>query len=193
MSRPGLIHRSYAAAAVSGPASRPVATNQPTPQFQQHHDVERPQVNSTAFRQGWRVRTRLDGLLEAGRIDREAWDAACMWRRWVERTGSLPAQAWDVRVDRSLVPNDAAALARVQTAAKLRGVADALGPLRNRLLEFAIRDDRSWRQIGDRLGIDGKAAQAWVANAIITLAAFLAGKPVPDPPQRRPRIQPGSW
>jgi hypothetical protein len=61
-----------------------------------------------------------------------------------------------VRVDRSLVPNGAAALARVQTAAKIRCVAEALGPLRYRLLEFAIRDDRSWRQIGDRLGIDGK-------------------------------------
>src|SRR6516225_6708264 len=167
MSRPGLIHRSYAAAAVSLPAPRPIATNQPTPQFQQHHTVETPQVNATAFRQGWRVQTRLDSLLETGRIDREAWDAACLWRRWVERTGSLPAQAWAVRVDRSPVPNDAAALARVQTAAKLRCVADALGPLRNRLLELAVRDDRSWRQIGDRLGIDGKTAQTWVANAII--------------------------
>jgi hypothetical protein len=178
---------------VSQPAPRPIATNQPTPQFQQHHTVETPQVDSTAFRQGWRVTTRLDGLLEAGRIDREAWDAACMWRRWVERTGSLPAQAWDVRVDRSLVPNDAAALDRVRTAAKLRGVADALGPLRTRLLELSVRDDRSWRQIGDRLQMDAKTARSWCAGAIMALALFLAGEPVPKPPQFRARIQPGSW
>lgn len=31
---------------------------------------------STAFRQGWRFTRRLDGLLEAGRIDREAWENA---------------------------------------------------------------------------------------------------------------------
>jgi hypothetical protein len=177
--------RSHAAAAV--------ATNQPTPQFQQHHTVDRPQVDSTAFRQGWRVQTRLDGLLEAGRIDREAWDAACLWRRWVERTAPLPAQAWDVRVDRSLVPDDSAALARVQTAAKLRCVADALGPLRMRLLELSVRDDRSWREIGDRLRMDAKTACTWVAAAIAALAAFLAGAPVPDPPRLRARIQPGSW
>jgi hypothetical protein len=193
MSRPGLIHRSHAAAAVSRPAPRPIATNQPTPQFQQHHTVERPQVDSTAFRQGWRVTTRLDGLLEAGRIDREAWDAACLWRRWVERTAPLPAQAWDVRVDRSLVPNDAATLARVQTTAKLRSVAEALGPLRIRLLQFCVMDDRSWREIGDRLRMDAKTARIWVAAAIAALAAFLAGEPVPDPPRLRARIQPSSW
>jgi hypothetical protein len=193
MLRPDLIHRSHATAAVSRPAPRLIETNQPTPQFQRHHTVERPQVDSTAFRQGWRVRTRLDGLLEAGRIDRKAWDAACLWRRWVERTTPLPAQAWDVRVDRSLVPNDAAALARVQTAARLRGVADALGPLRTRLLELSVRDDRSWREIGDRLRMDAKTARIWVAAAIAALAAFLAGEPVPDPPRLRARIQPGSW
>jgi hypothetical protein len=136
--------------------------------------------------------TRLDGLLEAGRIDHEAWYAACVWRRWVDRTAPLPAQAWDVRVDRSLVPDDAAALARVQTAAKLRGVADTLGPLRNRLLQFCVMDDRSWRQIGDRLRVDSKTAQAWTIATILALSAFLAGEPVPDPPQLRYRNQPGS-
>jgi hypothetical protein len=184
--------RSNAAATMSQPAPRHIATNQPTPQFQQHHTVETPQVDATAFRQGWRVMTRLDSLLEAGRIDREAWDAACLWRRWVERTTPLPEQAWDVRVDRSLIPDDAAALARVQTAAKLRGVADALGPLRVRLLQFCMMDDRSWREIGDRLRIDSKTAQTWTVAAILALSAFLAGEPVPDPPQLRYRNQPSS-
>jgi hypothetical protein len=115
-----------------------------------------------------------------------------MWRRWVERTAPLPAQAWGVRVDRSPVPNDAVALARVQTAAKLRGVADALGPLRVRLLQFCVMDDRSFREIGDRLRIDSKTARAWTVATILALSAFLAGEPVPNPPRLRYRNQPGS-
>jgi hypothetical protein len=135
----------------------------------------------------------LDGLLEAGRIDRDQHDAACRWRVWTEKVAPLPAQPWDVRVDRSPVPNDTAALLRVQTAAKLRAVAEALGPLRVRLLTMCVSEDRSWREIGDCLGIDGKTAQAWCTAAVIALAAFLVGEPVPEPPVLRFRNQPGSW
>jgi DNA-directed RNA polymerase specialized sigma24 family protein len=92
-----------------------------------------------------------------------------------------------------LASNDAVALRRVQTTARLRSVAEALGPLRGRLLTMCVCEDRSWREIGDRLGIDGKTAQAWCTGAVIALAAFLAGEPVPEPPQLRPRIQPSSW
>src|SRR5262249_54017831 len=75
-----IVTRSFAATATR-PAPRPavplvVTTAAPTPQFRQHHNVEAPQVDSTAFRQGWRVTTRLDALLEAGRIDKEQWEAA---------------------------------------------------------------------------------------------------------------------
>jgi hypothetical protein len=91
MRRPGsLVSRSFSAASVmpsphaSAPLPPAVATNQPTPAYRRHHDVEAPQVDSTAFRQGWRVCSRLDSLLEAGRIDREAWDAAHAWCRRAE-------------------------------------------------------------------------------------------------------------
>jgi hypothetical protein len=53
-------------------STRPaVSSNAPTPIYRQHHDVAAPQVDDRAFRQGWRVSTRLDGLYETGRIDRE--------------------------------------------------------------------------------------------------------------------------
>jgi DNA-directed RNA polymerase specialized sigma24 family protein len=181
----------------SAPPSPPlpppaVSTSRPTAEFRQHHRVEAPQVDSTAFRQGWRVATRLDGLLDARLIDRGQHGAACRWRTWAEKAAPLPAQAWDVRVDRSPVPNDTAALLRVQTAANLRAVAEALGPLRVRLLTMCVAEDRSWREIGDRLGMDGKTAKDWCAAAVVALAACLAGEPVPESPQLRFRNQPSS-
>jgi DNA-directed RNA polymerase specialized sigma24 family protein len=194
---PGIVTRSFAAAAVqparAAPVAPPVSTGRPTPQFTQHHRVEAPQVDGTAFRQAWLRTTKLDGLLEAGRIDRDQHGAACRWRAWAEKAAPLPAQPWDVRVDRSPVPNDTVALARVQTAAKLRAVVEALGPLRVRLLAMCVLEDRSWREIGDRLSIDGKTAKDWCAAAVIALAAFLAGEPVPEAPVLRFRNQPGSW
>jgi DNA-directed RNA polymerase specialized sigma24 family protein len=196
-----IVTRSFAAIAArptprGAPAPIPTppaaSTSRPTTEFRQHHRVEAPQVDSTAFRQAWLRTTRLDGLLEAGRIDRDQHDAASRWRAWGEKTAPLRVQPWDVRVDRSVVPNDAVALARVQTAAKLRAVAEALGPLRVRLLTMCVLEDRSWREIGDRLGVDGKTAKDWCAASVIALAAFLAGEPVPEAPLLRFRNQPGS-
>jgi hypothetical protein len=124
MRRPaGIVIRSFSTAAVRTSSSHtsvppvPVAvTGQPTPAFRQHHDVAAPQVDSTAFRQGWRVASRLDQLLEAGRIGREAWDAAHTWRRWAETVTPFRQQRWDVRVDMSAVPNDTGILIRTAAA-----------------------------------------------------------------------------
>jgi len=102
--------RSPAAVVVSQPA---VATNQPTPEFRQHHHVETPRIDATAFRQGWRVQTRLDALLEAGRIDREQFEAAQIWRRWAENIAPTKVQSWDVRVDASFMTNGSSMLNRV--------------------------------------------------------------------------------
>jgi hypothetical protein len=167
-------------------------TSAPTPQFRQHHQAQAPQVDSTAFRQAWRITTRLDGLLEAGRIDREQYEAAQEWRRWAEAVTPFRAQSWDVRVDASRVANDAAMVLRVNAAAKLRSVTEMLGQLRHRLLELSVRDDRSWREIGDRLGVDAKTATGRVIEAIAALADWHAGRTVAPPPIIRFRNQPGS-
>ena len=42
---------------------------QPSAAYRQHHDVEAPRVDTSAFRQGWRVVTRLDALASEGAID----------------------------------------------------------------------------------------------------------------------------
>jgi hypothetical protein len=106
----GIVTRSFSAAAIRpsphthAPVPPAVAINQPTLAYRRHHDIEAPRVDSTAFRQAWRVCSRLDSLLEAGRIDREAWDAVHTGRRWAETVTPLRQQRWDVRVDVSAVP-----------------------------------------------------------------------------------------
>jgi hypothetical protein len=171
--------------------SRIGASAAPSSHFTRHHDVTAPQVDSTAFRQGWRVETRLDALFTAGRIDRDAYDAACMFRRLSEITAPAPAQQWDVRVDRSLVPNDMHALWRVNAASKLRAAQEALGSLRTRILHNVIVLDRSWGQLGRLLGLSDKAAKDWAIACIQALADFCAGRPVPPCPVIRYRNQPG--
>jgi hypothetical protein len=168
-----------------------VASAVPSSHFTRHHDVTAPQVDSTAFRHGWRVETRLDSLFTAGRIDRDAYDAACMFRRLSEITASVPAQKWDVRVDRSLVPNDTHTLWRVNAASKLRAAQEALGPLRTRVLHNVIVLDCPWGRLGRMLTISDKSAREFGIAAIQALADFCAARPVPPCPVIRYRNQPG--
>jgi hypothetical protein len=169
----------------------PVPTNRPTPQFTRHHDIAAPQVDATAFRQGWRVTARLDGLLEAGRIDREQWDGAQQWRRWAELIGLSHVQRWDVRPDAPCHPSDLPMLRRVEAAAKLRACHEALGELRMRLLDCCVARDLSWREIGGLLRMSDKTAIAWTVEALEALADWRAGRTVAPPPTLRYRIEPG--
>jgi hypothetical protein len=199
MARHGpIVSRSYGASVTARPSphSAPVLppavpTNRPTPQFTRHHDVAAPQVDSRAFRQGWRVQTRLDSLLEAGRIDREAWDCTQEWRRWAETVTPFKAQLWDVRMDISSVPTDAGMLLRVRAATKLREAAAALGELRIRLLDACVLKDRSWRDISGLLRISDKTAQNFVVEAITALTDWRCGRPIAAAPVLRYRIEPG--
>lgn len=165
--------------------------SQPTRQFAQHHDVAAPQVDARAFRQGWRVASRLDQLLDAGRIDREAWDCAHEWRRWFEVVTPYRQQQWDVRVQVSRVPNDAGMLLRVAAATRLREAVAALGELRVRLLEACVVRDRPWREIATLLRLSDKTAAVWVVEAIGALADWRTGRTVAPPPVLRYRVQPG--
>lgn len=192
------VTRSFSAAAARPSPSRtpsapsvPPATSRPTAEFERHHAVTPPKVDAQAFRQGWRVATRLDALLEAGRIDREAWDAAQDWRCWFETVTPFRAQAWDVRVDVSTVPTDAGMLYRVAAMAKLRAVADALGPLRVKLLELVVVKDLSWLELARVLRVSDKTAVGFAVEALEALADHLGGRVVAAPPVLRFRNEPG--
>jgi hypothetical protein len=172
--------------------ARPLPTsNAPTAIYRQHHEVSAPQIDAHAFRQAWRVASRLDGLLEAERIDREQWDAALTWRRWAEMITPSRVQAWDVRVDAQLMPNDAGMLYRVQTTKKLRDVADALGAIRIKLLEWVVVRDLPWTEIGRFMRVSDKTARDRAVEALTALADFYAGRPVAPEPVIRFRNEPG--
>jgi hypothetical protein len=153
--------------------------------------VTAPQVDSTAFRQGWRVATRLDALLETGRINREQHDVACEWRRWAETVTPSRARPWDIRVDISAVPTDAGMLFRVHAATKLREAAAAIGELRARILEAVVLHDCSWRQLAQQLRVSDKTATQRAAEAVVALADWRCGRPVAPEPPARYRIEPG--
>jgi hypothetical protein len=155
--------------------------------------VTPPRVDGAAFRPGWRVSTRLDSLLEAGRIDRDQWDAAHEWRRWAETIHPSPAQNWDVRVDHSLnIAADAGMVHRLAAAARLREAAEAIGPLRARILEAVVVHDRSWLELGRLLQVSDKTAVQRAAEAVAALADWRNGRTVAEPPAVRFRNQPGS-
>jgi hypothetical protein len=196
MRRPGTVTRSFVATTSRPSPQRAglpaaAATAAPTPQYRRHHDVAAPQVDSTAFRQSWRVSTRLDSLLEANRIDREAWDCAQEWRRWAELIGLSHVQRWDVRPDAPCHPSDLPMLRRVEAAAKLRACTEALGELRMRLLDCCVLRDLSWREIAALLRVSDKTATVWVVEALSALAGWRCGHPVAAPPVLRYRIEPG--
>jgi hypothetical protein len=171
--------------------SAAIATSRPTPQFVRHHDVVPPQIDTHTFRPGWRVTTRLDGLLEAGRIDREQWDAACTWRRWAETVTPSRVQPWEIRVDTPAVPNETGVLLRVQTSGKLRAAAEALGPLRIKLLEWVVARDFAWREIGRFMRVSDKTARDRAVEALTALADWHAGRTVAPAPVIRFRNEPG--
>jgi hypothetical protein len=168
-----------------------VAINAPTFGYRRHHDVTAPSIDDRTFRQGWRVCSRLDGLLESGRIDRACWDAAHTWRRAAELVAPVRVQAWSTRVDRSIAPDDAHALRRVAAAARLRETAAALGELRVRILEAVLVKDIPWTELGRLLRLSDKAARDWAVEALEVLADHLAGRPVAPPPVPRYRNEPG--
>jgi hypothetical protein len=153
--------------------------------------VQAPQVDATAFRPGWLVQSRLLSLFEAGRIDRNALDAACIWRSWAETITPTRVQSWDVRVDAPLAPNDTPMMRRVRAAAKLREAAAALGQLRVAILDAVVVRDRPWVGLGRSLRVSDKTARHYAAEAIAALAAWRNGETVLPPPAIRFRNEPG--
>src|SRR4249919_1151308 len=128
-------------------------SNQPSDAYRQHHDVEAPRVDWRAFRQGWRVRSRLDGLLDDGRITPGEWQAASEYRdawdalRRTTRGGGSGIRVAGYGGDRN---SRAAAIDR---AARIRAAETAIGPEAAALCYACAVEDLSWRTLGARLGV----------------------------------------
>jgi hypothetical protein len=156
----------------------------PTAEFRRHYRLDEPEISARAFRPGWRVRTHLACLAEHGHIGRIELQAGMLWRTWAERIGRVQTQAWASRV-KGGVPSISMSELELDAARNLQAAATAIGPERSRLLLVLIVDDARWHVIAAVAGVaDPKTAKTHAAEALSALAAWLDGRPVPDPPRR---------
>ncbi len=148
----------------------------PTPFYLQHHRVEAPSVDERHFRPGWRVLTRLDGLLADGAITVAEWHAAADFRDMAElalggaASQSVLTSARAARYDDS--PTTDRLIARLDARSWLDEVVRAIGTVPCALIKAFVVDDMSWAAIGRRFDVDPKTARAWVIASIKALATL---------------------
>ncbi len=164
-------------------------TSRPSTEYCQHHDVAEPRVDATAFHPGWRLSTRLDRLLVAGEITREAWQAGDAFRTTWERANGI-GMVRELELRARVAIEDRLSIGRLDAAAWLRRVSEALGRNATWLIERCVVQDASWRETAKRLRISDKTAQSWTATVLQSLADHLAGRPVVDLPRERYRNEP---
>jgi hypothetical protein len=145
----------------------------PSLAYRQHHDIEAPRVDALAFRQGWRVVTRLDALHRDGRISAGQWQAAVEYRAAWERAltaGGGGAGAL-VRIGAGGAGDGAASrlAAAVDGISRVRQVHAAIGG-HAALCFLCIVEDRSWADSGRALGRDPQTVRDWTVLAIAALA-----------------------
>jgi hypothetical protein len=152
----------------------------PSEAYRQHHDVTAPQVDARAFRQGWRVRSRLDVLLDEDAIEPRDYEAAATFRRDWEIAFSNRAPALMTFRSPSIGRVGAGPVDRLAALARLRRVADALGPFDCKLLEQCCVLDLAWVAIGRTHQVADTTARRWTIAALRRLGAL-------PPPERLAR------
>lgn len=142
----------------------------PSAEFRAHHDVAAPRVDADAFRQGWRVTTRLDGLLADGLITAAGYGAALRWRRdWELAFGSAPARAYDG--PRAAPGPSGGPIPRLAALGRLRAAESALGGFATGILIGLVARDMAWRRLAAGLGCEPATARRWAVVMIEGLAA----------------------
>lgn len=142
----------------------------PTLEFRRQHDVEEPRVDERAFRQGWRVRTRLDQLLADGRISRGEWHSASEYRQtWAIARELVGIEPGMIRIGGGGSFDDAT-IARLDAVTKLRVVEELIGSLRARLLLACLVHDLTWAAIARFCHRNPETVRDWTVDAIRALA-----------------------
>jgi hypothetical protein len=151
----------------------------PSAEYLAHHDVDAPRVDATAFRQGWRVRSRLAQLHTDGAISARAFVAGVQY-----------AVDWEVAYGRGrsaplmMMPGGGGADEharmgqRLDAVTRLREAGDHLGPLATRLVEHCVVDDLAWAAIARTHSVTAPTARRWTIAALKHLAAY---SPPPEP------------
>ena len=129
---------------------------QPSDDYRRHHDVTAPRIDRSSFRQGWRVRTRLDGLLADRSIGPGVWQAAVEYRdAWARVSGDRSSALGAGRISGGRDAHDRQ-IAVVDTLAELAVVERRIGRLASALCFACAVNDLSWPEIGRRCGRVGE-------------------------------------
>ena len=147
---------------------------QPSDDYRRHHDVTAPRIDRSSFRQGWRVRTRLDGLLADRSIGPGVWQAAVEYRdAWARVSGDRSSALGAGRISGGRDAHDRQ-IAVVDTLAELAVVERRIGRLASALCFACAVNDLSWPEIGRRCGRGNHTARTWTAHALRALAGAWA-------------------
>lgn len=144
-------------------------SNAPSESYQQHHDVVAPRVDARAFRQGWKVATRLDGLHVEGVIDGATYEAGVRFRRDWEH-GFHERSTWLASSGRGGKGSSQGTIDRLAALGRLRRIAAKLAPLDYKLLEQCAVLDLPWAAIGRSQHVAETTAKRWTVAALCRLA-----------------------
>ena len=151
-------------------------SNAPSADLGQHVEaIDPPRIDDRAFRQGWRVRTRLDALLAADRITSGQWQAAVEYRDAFSRVladgGGSPG---GYRVSGG--SGHDRLLGLLDTISRLRAVDGRIGAHLARLCHLCVVEDRSWAAIAAILDrCNPETARDRTVVALRSLAVAWAG------------------
>jgi hypothetical protein len=145
---------------------------EPSDHYQQHHDVSAPRVDRHTFRQGWRVLSRLEGLLIDGAIDEATYAAAVRFRRDWE-TGLEQRGASLMSFHSGGASQTDRATARLGALGRLRRVAESLGALDCKLVQQCVILDQRWTETARQHGVTDKTARQWTIAALRRLGRAL--------------------
>jgi hypothetical protein len=162
---------------VAWPPGGAVVGNRPTAARTQHAEgIDAPRVDATAFRQGWRVRTRLDALLADGLIQPGERQAAVEYRAAWERVITVAAvgNARLVRSSGGGGPH-VRLMAIAGTIERLRVIEAAIGVMADRLCFACAVEDQPWSSMARHHGRDPKTIRVWTAAALRDLATAWNG------------------
>lgn len=155
---------------------------EPSRFFLQHVALDAPEIDAGSFRPYWRVRTRLDQLLDDNAITFAQWYSAVTLRAWVLRGvgGSYGGQSFD-RADRPASGFDASAVRRIDASGHLDRVSADLGADHCRLLNLFVVWDVNFRDIARVLQVHPTTARKRTIDALRALALAMCGpKKTPD-------------
>lgn len=160
----------------------------PTAHRAQHVEgIEAPAVDARAFRQGWRITSRLDALHRDGKLTAGEWQAAVEYRAaWCRVLSASPRSFAPMRVS-GFAGGGADRLATLtDTITRLRAVEAHIGATAAILAYWCIVADQSWAATGRKLQRNPETVRDWTTDAIRLLARAWSGA------RRRPRAKPAA-